>query len=208
MLYILFNLPLYYNLLFLFFLNTIFLFSFYMSDWINCINCGYRFRPFIGSCPNCHHEHTFSKGDKQKIKSFNNKRLVNIKRPNKIIIKSSLVIFGLMISIFIYNTSTYPKPSPNQILELKEYAVNKINEDRVKFGLAPVSLSNDNGAAQVQAEEQLKMQKLSHWTTDGMKPYMRYSYVYGGHDNVVQNVAQEAYGTINLAVFNINSNNQ
>ena len=57
---------------------------------------------------------------------------------------------------------------------LKQYALKKINEDRLKFNLSPVELSK-NEAAQIHAEELLKTKIVSHWTTDGMKPYMRYS---------------------------------
>ena len=34
-----------------------------------------------------------------------------------------------------------------------------------------------------------------------MKPYMRYS-IYGGYDNVVQNVAQVKYGIVSITIFN------
>jgi hypothetical protein len=71
--------------------------------------------------------------------------------------------------------------------ELKQYALQLINEDRQKAGLSPVVLSS-NEAAQSHAEDMLKARKLTHWTTDGMKPYMRYS-VYGGTGYVAQNAA-------------------
>jgi uncharacterized protein YkwD len=71
--------------------------------------------------------------------------------------------------------------------ELKLYALQLINEDRQKAGLSPVLLSS-NEAAQSHAEDMLKTRKLSHWTTDGMKPYMRYT-IYGGTGYVAQNAA-------------------
>lgn len=81
-------------------------------------------------------------------------------------------------------SSTNPK-----LDELKQYALQKINEDRAKFGLQSVQLS-DNPAAQIHAEDMLTTRKLSHWTSDGMKPYMKYS-VNGGFHEVSQNAAMQ-----------------
>lgn len=75
--------------------------------------------------------------------------------------------------------------------ELKNFALSKINEDRIEFGLAPLLKSN-NSAAQVQADELLKTETLSHLTTSGLKPYMLYS-LYNGTGYVQQNVAQISY---------------
>jgi uncharacterized protein YkwD len=89
--------------------------------------------------------------------------------------------------------SEVPRPPPvsdmqfSQLDEYVQYALQKINEDRQEFGLDPVKLS-ENEAAQKHAEEMLQTRQLSHWTTDGMKPYMRYS-VYDGIGYVAQNAA-------------------
>lgn len=83
--------------------------------------------------------------------------------------------------------SSFSDSAKSKLAELKQYALSKINEDRAKFGLEPVLLS-DNTAAQAHAEDILAARKLSHWTTDGMKPYMRYT-VYGGNYAVAQNAA-------------------
>jgi uncharacterized protein YkwD len=79
------------------------------------------------------------------------------------------------------------------IAALTQYAVQKINEDRRKFDLSPVVL-NLNRAAQIDAEDLLKTKDHhpSHWSTDGMKPYMGYS-LYGGNGYVEQNVAAGGY---------------
>lgn len=70
---------------------------------------------------------------------------------------------------------------------LRQYALDMINEDRFKNGVAPVALS-DNIAAQAHAEDLHNTKgNSSHWTSDGMKPYMRYT-VYGGLGAVAQNV--------------------
>jgi uncharacterized protein YkwD len=75
--------------------------------------------------------------------------------------------------------------------ELREYALFKVNKDRADFGLPPVALS-DNQAAQVHAEDVLKTRTISHWMTNGEKPYMTYSR-YDGSGSVAQNVATSGY---------------
>jgi uncharacterized protein YkwD len=78
-------------------------------------------------------------------------------------------------------------PSNARLDELKQYALAKIDEGGAKFGLKPVLLS-DNVAAQLHADDMLATRKLSHWTTDGMKPYMCYT-LNGGTYAVAQNAA-------------------
>lgn len=77
-----------------------------------------------------------------------------------------------------------PKYSGTQ---LQDYALQLINQDRAQAGLGPVVLS-PNQAAQVQAENVLGTRQISHWMTDGEKPYMTYTR-YGGLGAVEQNVA-------------------
>jgi hypothetical protein len=81
---------------------------------------------------------------------------------------------------------------------LIQYALMKINEDRMKFGLPPVELSL-NQAAQVHAADLLKSRDRhpSHWSPDGMKPYMVYS-VYDGTGYVEQNVATAGYDNVTI----------
>jgi uncharacterized protein YkwD len=75
--------------------------------------------------------------------------------------------------------------------ELKQYALQRINEDRAKFGLSPVELGS-NRAAQIHAEDVFKTKRISHWMTNGEKPYMTYSRT-GGLGDVGQNVAVQGY---------------
>ncbi len=77
------------------------------------------------------------------------------------------------------------------LAELRNYALQLINNDRAANGLPPVTLS-DNQAAQAQAEDMLKTQTLSHYMSDGEKPYMVYT-KYGGLGNVAQNAADSKY---------------
>jgi len=73
------------------------------------------------------------------------------------------------------------------IEEYRQYALQLINKDRADAGLPPVELS-DNEAAQMLAEDMLKTRYISHWMTNGEKPYMTYTR-YGGTGAVAQNVA-------------------
>jgi uncharacterized protein YkwD len=169
-----------------------------MADWITCTNCGYRFGAFMRACPKC--KISTSHNSYATTSRVQSKEILRGKR--KIIL--SYIIIGIIISsgisFFVLPSLIAPQPS---ISDLKIYALKTINEDRTKFGLPPVKLDDNNGAAQAQANELFKTQRLSHWTIDGMKPYMRYS-VYGGKDNVVQNVAQEKYGFASLSMLGNN----
>ncbi|MEO9294433.1 MAG: CAP domain-containing protein [Nitrososphaera sp.] len=84
-----------------------------------------------------------------------------------------------------------PKTVPQG--ELVDHALAAINKDREEFGLPPVKLS-DNKAAQVHAEDVFKAKQISHWTTNGEKPYMVYTQQ-GGKGGVHQNVAIAGFGS-------------
>lgn len=73
-----------------------------------------------------------------------------------------------------------PKTDTKQIplSELYSHTLNLVNADRAEKGLAPVQLSQ-NKAAQAHAEDVLKTRTISHWMTNGEKPYMTYTR-YGG----------------------------
>lgn len=94
-----------------------------------------------------------------------------------------------------------PTPSPTLSgpnLELKQFMVERINEDRKKKGLNPVTLAA-NAAAQIHADDILANYYLSHWGTDGMKPYMRYT-LEGGINYETENSAYS--GWVNRAQDN------
>ena len=67
-------------------------------------------------------------------------------------------------------------------LELKQYMLELINEERVAAGLNPVVLG-DNIAAQLHAESSLGNCFSGHWGIDGLKPYMRYTLAGGYQSN-------------------------
>lgn len=85
-----------------------------------------------------------------------------------------------------------PIPTPTPIppphlrhLAEKQYMLNLINAERLKAGVQPVELGNNN-AAQLHAESALANCFSSHWGIDGLKPYMRYS-IAGGYQSNAEN---------------------
>ena len=87
----------------------------------------------------------------------------------------------------LYTPSAAPfNPGPG-LAELFQYAFDLVNQDRQAAGLAPVALDH-NAAAQKHAQDMLDNLFLSHWGTDGMKPYMRYT-LEGGLNYEAENSA-------------------
>ena len=79
-----------------------------------------------------------------------------------------------------------PVPDPElRHLEEKQYMLELINAERRRAGLGTVTLG-DNIAAQLHAESSLANCFSSHWGTDGLKPYMRYSLA-GGYQSNAEN---------------------
>ena len=75
-----------------------------------------------------------------------------------------------------------PEPAEQRNLEEKRYMLELINEDRRKAGVPEVTLG-DNRAAQLHAEAMLAGCFSSHWSLDGLKPYMRYTLAGGRQSN-------------------------
>jgi uncharacterized protein YkwD len=89
-------------------------------------------------------------------------------------------------AITILQPSTQqPRTVPRE--ELVQHVLDRINKDRTDFGLLPVKLSS-NQAAQIHAEDVFRTKQISHWTTNGEKPYMTYTQ-HEGEGSVQQNVA-------------------
>ena len=89
-----------------------------------------------------------------------------------------------------------PTPTPvsrptsltaSELADLRLLALELINTDRLKHGVAPVRLGT-NTAAQSHADDMLANDYIGHWWTDGRKPYMVYSEM-GGTSYVRENVA-------------------
>ncbi len=74
---------------------------------------------------------------------------------------------------------------------LYNVALDAINDHRTAMGREPVQLS-DNTAAQMHAQDVLEQLAISHYMSNGEKPYMTYSMT-GGAGYVAQNVAFGGY---------------
>ena len=72
-------------------------------------------------------------------------------------------------------------------LGLKQHMLDLINQDRADYGLEPVALG-DNSSAQRHAEDMLEYGYSSHWSSSGLKPYMRYS-LNGGTGMSAENIS-------------------
>ena len=84
-----------------------------------------------------------------------------------------------------------PTSTPTPLEELREYALQLINIDRVNHGVNPVVLGT-NPAAQMHAQDMLEHDYFGHWWINGMKPYMVYS-VTGGSSYVAENAATDGW---------------
>lgn len=80
--------------------------------------------------------------------------------------------------------ATTDPPRLRNIAE-KRHMLRLINEARATNGAPPVILGRNN-VAQIQADQMLHDCVLSHWGTDGLKPYMRYS-LSGGYQTNGEN---------------------
>ena len=86
--------------------------------------------------------------------------------------------------VLLYGNS----PVPSDYSLMVNFTLQIINQDRsTEGGLAAVSL-NPRLAAQQHAYSMLINGYLSHWDTQGLKPYMRYT-IAGGNEYVAENVA-------------------
>lgn len=80
---------------------------------------------------------------------------------------------------------------PVEILSAKRLMLNLINRARADAGFNQVTLGN-NPAAQFHACDMRAHCFHSHWGSDGLKPYMRYSFA-GGTQNEAENVSGSGY---------------
>ena len=163
-----------------------------MSDsWIDCSACGSRYGAYLSYCPVCSTPNNLAGPQKKsaagKIAAGAIVTIVVVA-----LFLSAPTLFGFIsqqkdnpaISI-LQPLGPEPKTVPRE--ELVQHALKVINEDRADFGLPPVALSSNQGA-QVHAEDVLRTKQISHWMTNGEKPYMTYTR-YAGEGSVQQNVA-------------------
>ncbi|MGI0068633.1 MAG: CAP domain-containing protein, partial [Nitrosopumilaceae archaeon] len=71
-------------------------------------------------------------------------------------------------SIHSLTENNNSQTSSPQLQQLYAYALKLVNDDRAKYGLAPVSLSNI-ASAQNHADDQLNVNYFSHWNSNGVK---------------------------------------
>ena len=88
-------------------------------------------------------------------------------------------------------SSLRPSTTSTVANSLALYVLELINSDRAQFGLEPVLLGT-NPAAQIHAQDMFDNYFLSHWGTDGLKPYMRYT-VGGGTNYEEENSAYSGW---------------
>jgi uncharacterized protein YkwD len=114
-----------------------------------------------------------------------------------IIVIASTILLAPTVTNFVIQQNDNPaitilqpssqQPSTMPREELVQHVLNRINKDRADFGLLPVELSS-NQAAQIHAEDVFRTKQISHWMTNGEKPYMTYTQ-YDGEGSMQQNVA-------------------
>lgn len=103
------------------------------------------------------------------------------------LVVSGACVTGRLAAPNIGNPSdTAPTPAGQRNLPEKELMLRLINTARAEAGIPPVRLGS-SPVAQLHAEDMLKHCYISHWGTDGLKPYMRHSLA-GGMDPNGENV--------------------
>jgi uncharacterized protein YkwD len=114
-----------------------------------------------------------------------------------IVVLAGIILLAPTVTNFVIQQKDNPtitilqpsnqQPSTMPREELVQHVLNRINKDRADSGLLPVELSS-NQAAQIHAEDVFRTKQISHWMTNGEKPYMTYTQ-YDGEGSVQQNVA-------------------
>ena len=168
-----------------------------MADsWLNCTACSSRYGAEQSFCPSCGTANPIGRPYKKTNRSGTGSALVIVA---VIVVAAVGTLFlasgalpaflgleGEPPAISILPTIRQePKLVPQE--ELVSHTLDLINRDRAAFGLGPVKLST-NAAAQVHAEDVFRNKQISHWLSNGEKPYMTYSR-YGGEGGMGQNVA-------------------
>lgn len=164
-----------------------------MTDsWMNCSACGSRYGLHLSACPMCGVPNSFAatpqakKGNAGRVATVAAVALAAIAL---FLLAPTLIGFVTQQEnnpvITILQLNQEPTTVPRE--ELVQHALDLINKDRADLGLPPIELS-PNQAAQAHAQDVFNTKRISHWMTNGEKPYMTYTR-YGGEGNVQQNVA-------------------
>jgi uncharacterized protein YkwD len=169
-----------------------------MDSCLDCIVCGYRYESFLSACPRCGALNNFVSVPLLPPKNKSAARKVVTGIVVAIVVVAVIILLSPALVNFVIQQKDNPaitilQPLPSQqpkIVpheELVQHALDLINKDRTDFGLLPVKLSS-NQAAQTHAENVFRTKQISHWNTEGEKPYMTYTQ-YSGKGSVQQNVA-------------------
>ena len=90
---------------------------------------------------------------------------------------------------FDTRTGALPGSDEDFVLLARKRLLELINEERYRARLSPLALDDlASGVASAHARDMAQGRFLSHWGSDGRKPYHRYSFA-GGIDAVQENVA-------------------
>jgi len=84
--------------------------------------------------------------------------------------------------------AAFPKLTSRDSLFIRQTLLRQINRDRRRHGLAPVKLDHlASKVADRHCREMIRKNYLSHWNTNGLKPYHRYAFA-GGRDHLAENL--------------------
>lgn len=167
-----------------------------VESWVDCAQCTNRYDAYFSACPRCGAANGLASESPPKNNGTGRKVAVGAG------IAMALVAIVLLVPALpqlvpqlpeqdIPNISVLPPTVQEPRIvpqdELVQSALSAINKDRATFGLSPVALSS-NQAAQIHAEDVFRNKQISHWMSNGEKPYMTYTR-YNGTGAVSQNVA-------------------
>src|ERR671925_67800 len=175
-----------------------------IDSWVDCSVCGKRYGSFMSSCPRCGIANSFAVEQPPAVPPRRSSGVkialgagVAIAVVATIVLLLAPALLSSTILPELLNRESNPaitilqpqSPEPRSVPreELVQHALDLINKDRQEFGLPPVELSQ-NHAAQAHAEDIFQTKQISHWMSNGEKPYMTYT-KYDGEGSVHQNVA-------------------
>lgn len=161
--------------------------------WIDCSACGNQYGSFLSACPMCGVPNNFVTAPPAKKKSAADKiaAVAAIALVAVALFLLAPTLIGILtqqdnpVITILQPQGQEPRTVPRE--ELVQHALDLINKDRAEFGMPPVELSA-NQAAQAHAEDVFNTKLISHWMTNGEKPYMTFTR-YEGKGSVQQNVA-------------------
>lgn len=105
-----------------------------------------------------------------------------------------LFVIALLLLAASTNVAPGADPADETRMSLRTGMLRLINRDRKQFGLKPVDLDlRMSTLADVYCRTQIRNRTTGHFTTDGVAPYMRYSFG-GGNDAVAENAAAWSAG--------------